>query len=88
MTDERIAPRSTAWPVRAALFAAAFLVLTAAAPANAHPLSQGALDVTVYPDKVMVRARVTVEEMTITCFLRWRSTRVPKNVPNAAVKSM
>ena len=29
-----------------------------------------------------------VEERTITCFLRWRSTRVPKKVPNTAVKSM
>ena len=29
-----------------------------------------------------------VEEVTITCFLRWWSTSVPKNVPNTAVKSM
>lgn len=34
--------------------------------ADAHPLSQGSLDVTVYPDRVSIRARVTVEEMTVT----------------------
>ena len=31
---------------------------------------------------------MTVDEMTITCFLRCRSTSVPKNVPKTAVKSM
>lgn len=34
--------------------------------AQAHPLSQGSLGVTVYPDHVSVRARVTVEEMAVT----------------------
>lgn len=42
-----------------------FLCL-AEVPAQAHPLSQGSLDVTVYPDRVSIRARVTVEEMTVT----------------------
>ena len=34
--------------------------------AAAHPLSQGALDVVVRPDSVSVRARVTVEEVTVS----------------------
>ncbi|MDB5305464.1 MAG: hypothetical protein JWM97_3013 [Phycisphaerales bacterium] len=45
----------------------AFLLLLAASSfASAHPLSQGALDVTIHPDKVTVHARVTVEEVSIT----------------------
>lgn len=35
-------------------------------PAYAHPLSQGSLNVTVYPDHISVRVRVTVEEMMVT----------------------
>jgi hypothetical protein len=34
--------------------------------AQGHPLSQGALKVTIYPDHVSVEARVSVEEMTVT----------------------
>jgi hydrogenase/urease accessory protein HupE len=34
--------------------------------ASAHPLSQGALEIVVHPDRVDVRARVTVEEVIIT----------------------
>jgi hydrogenase/urease accessory protein HupE len=34
--------------------------------ARAHPLSQGALEAVVHPDRVDVRARVTVEEVIIT----------------------
>ena len=43
------------------------LAVTAAlAPAaHGHPLSQGALDVAVYPDRVSVRARVTLEEVAV-----------------------
>lgn len=34
--------------------------------AQAHPLSQGALDVVIYPDHLSVRARITVEEAVIS----------------------
>lgn len=44
----------------------ALLVLVAGGWAGAHPLSQGALDVEIHPDKVTVRVRVTVEEVTVT----------------------
>lgn len=37
--------------------------------AHAHPLSQGTLDVTVHPDRVDVRARVTMEEVAVTDML-------------------
>ena len=48
----------------------ALLTLSVGAPAAlAHPLSQGTLHVTVYPDVVMVRARVTAEEVMITNML-------------------
>jgi len=33
---------------------------------SAHPLSQGALDVVIHRDRVTIRARVTVEEVTVT----------------------
>lgn len=42
------------------------LVALAPATAAAHPLSQGSLDVLVRPDAVSMRARVTVEEVTVT----------------------
>lgn len=47
------------------------LVWSAVGPrvAGAHPLSQGALDVVVHPDRVDVRARVTFEEVAITDML-------------------
>lgn len=45
---------------------APFFLMLPASPAGAHPLSQGSLDVTVFPDRVTVRARVSVEEMTVT----------------------
>ena len=45
---------------------ALLLVAFAPATAAAHPLSQGALEVTVRSDAVSVRARVTVEEVTVT----------------------
>lgn len=49
---------------------ALFLTLTlCTGVAGAHPLSQGALDVVVHPDRVNVRARVTVEEVVITDML-------------------
>ena len=42
------------------------VILLATAVAGAHPLSQGALDVAVGRDRVTIRARVTVEEVTVT----------------------
>src|SRR5215211_6514755 len=45
------------------------LLLAAAPSADAHPLSQGALDVTVQPARVFVRARVTAEEVAVTHML-------------------
>jgi hydrogenase/urease accessory protein HupE len=45
------------------------LFAVTATPARAHPLSQGALDVTVHPDRVSVRARVTLEEVAVTNML-------------------
>src|SRR5690348_9793120 len=52
-------------PMRSGLLG---LLLLAVSPGwvGGHPLSQGALDVVVHPDKVLVRARVTVEEVTVT----------------------
>jgi hydrogenase/urease accessory protein HupE len=47
--------------------AAALVALLGLIPAvGAHPLSQGALEIVVHPDRVDVRARVTVEEVIIT----------------------
>lgn len=43
-----------------------FLLLVAPSIASAHPLSQGALDVVVHSDRVNIRARVTVEEVSVT----------------------
>jgi hydrogenase/urease accessory protein HupE len=37
--------------------------------ASAHPLSQGAMDITVHGDRVAVRAKVTLEEVLITDML-------------------
>src|SRR5262245_54808729 len=48
---------------------AALLVLLAAGPAAAHPLSQGTLDLTLVDGGVDVRARVTVEEASVTDLL-------------------
>ena len=50
------------------LFVAHTLALSAGV-AWSHPLSQGALDVVVYPDRVAVRARVTLEEVVVTDML-------------------
>jgi hydrogenase/urease accessory protein HupE len=41
-------------------------LLSLAGTSRAHPLSQGGLEVAVHPDRVDVRARVTVEEVIIT----------------------
>ena len=49
-----------------------------AAPATAHPLSQGSLDVVIHPDRVVVHARVTVEEVSVTNML---ATRDPLRPP-------
>lgn len=52
---------------RVIALALAFVLLACGANgASAHPLSQGSLDVTIDPDHVAVRARVTVEEVTVT----------------------
>src|SRR4051812_26468803 len=48
------------------LLVVVLLVIVIASGAHAHPLSQGALDFVVHPDRVEVRARVTVEEVIIT----------------------
>lgn len=69
MTQERLPTEQRALSVRGGILAAALVTLAVATTAGGHPLSQGALEVTVYPDKVAVRARVTVEEMTITNML-------------------
>jgi hypothetical protein len=48
----------------------ALLFLSLLAPAaGAHPLSQGSLDVTVQQDRIDVRARVTLEEVSVTNML-------------------
>jgi hydrogenase/urease accessory protein HupE len=49
-----------------------------ASSAVAHPLSQGSLDVTIRPDRVDVRARVTMEEVLVTNML---ATRDPLRPP-------
>ena len=56
------------------------LVGTGAGAAHAHPLSQGALDVVVHPDRVDVRARVTMEEVAVTDML----TAPPEDAAGAA----
>src|SRR5688572_28119665 len=51
-------------------FAAASVLFCALAQrADAHPLSQGSLDVVVRSDRVDVRARVTDEEVSVTNML-------------------
>lgn len=50
----------------AALLCALLLLACRADHASAHPISQGSLEVTIHPDHVAVRARVTVEEVTVT----------------------
>jgi hydrogenase/urease accessory protein HupE len=49
-----------------------------ASPAMAHPLSQGSLDVLIRRDRVDVRARVTLEEVSVTNML---ATRDPLRPP-------
>ena len=44
---------------------AAMLVAFVAAPTVAHPLSQGALDITIFPDRIRVIAHVTTEEVKV-----------------------
>ena len=39
-----------------------FILFLLAARALAHPVAQGAMDVIVHPDRVQIRARVSVEE--------------------------
>jgi hypothetical protein len=53
--------------IRAILHVALLLLFAVlVAPAGAHPLSQGGLDVVVHSDHVAVQARITVEEVIIT----------------------
>ncbi|HEY2586389.1 MAG TPA: HupE/UreJ family protein [Tepidisphaeraceae bacterium] len=54
------------YPGSVALLCASLLLACLAHRAAAHPISQGSLDVTLHPDHVAVRARVTVEEVTVT----------------------
>jgi hypothetical protein len=53
----------------AGLILLVLLALLSALPATAHPLSQGSLDVVVKPRSVTVRARVTLEEVSVTNML-------------------
>jgi hydrogenase/urease accessory protein HupE len=53
-------PRFAAIAVVVVLFAAG------AGRAIAHPLSQGALDVTIGPEQVIIRARVTLQEVVVS----------------------
>jgi hydrogenase/urease accessory protein HupE len=48
-----------------------------ATPAWAHPLSQGSLDVVIRPDRVEIRARVTLEEVSVTNMLATRDPLRP-----------
>lgn len=52
--------------IRARLALLIIVILGISRIASAHPLSQGSLDVTVYRDHVLVKARVTIEEIRIT----------------------
>jgi len=54
--------------VRCIALAVVFCLMLMSA-ANAHPLSQGSLDVTIHPDRIDVHARVTLEEVSITNML-------------------
>jgi len=46
-----------------------FLTLIAPLFALAHPLSQGSVDIVVHPQSITVRARVTLEEVSVTNML-------------------
>ena len=67
MTRSR--PRLGGFTVLASLAVLTHWLPGIACVARAHPLSQGALDVVVHPDRVAVRARVTIEEMAVTTML-------------------
>src|SRR5687768_5964508 len=51
------------------LLAFALPWLAGALAVHAHPLSQGALDVVVHPDHVVLHARLTFEEVAVTDML-------------------
>ena len=59
----------------------AVVVLILSGTAWAHPLSRGAVDVVIHPDRVVVRARVTVEEIVVTDMM------VPASAEGAATDS-
>ena len=52
--------------IKVPLLVALFCALLPSGEAFAHPLSQGTLNITVRPDRVSVRARVTIEEVLVT----------------------
>jgi len=52
------------------------------AVASAHPLSQGTLEIVIHPDRVDVRAHVTVEEASVTNMLT--DTAPPSSAANPA----
>ena len=58
-----------------------FLTLIAPLFALAHPLSQGSVDIVVHPQSITVRARVTLEEVSVTNML---ATDDPLRPPVAA----
>ncbi len=55
-----------------------------ASSAWGHPLSQGALDVTVFAERVVVRARVTVEEVVVTDMLTTPDNAASDGAPRPA----
>jgi hydrogenase/urease accessory protein HupE len=65
--------------VNRTLFLSILILLGALAwPTAAHPLSQGSLDVVIRDDRVDVRARVTMEEVSVTNMLVTRDPLRPR----------
>ena len=64
-----------------------FILGPVAPAAWGHPLSQGTLDVTVFPDHVAMRARVTLEEVDVTNMLVPEATAPATTPADAAAKA-
>jgi len=56
--------------VAATSLALAALQFAFSRPALAHPVAQGSMDIIVYPDRVVLRARVTMEEILVPSALQ------------------
>jgi hypothetical protein len=54
---------------RSIAFAVVLCLMVRVPTADAHPLSQGSMDVTIHPDRIDVHARVTLEEVSVTNML-------------------